>query len=257
MADAPIAEGETVLLRRRGGESFLLKALRGAQSLPGLGVVDLTPAIGAPAGSEIGWAGVRYRVLRPALPDLSGQLHRKAQIILPKDASTLAYLTGVGPGRRVAEAGSGSGALTLVLAYLVGSTGRVYSFDRRPDFLGIAKANLELAGLSGRVEFAERDVTALGFGETELDAILLDLPEPWGALPAARTALRAGGFVGTYTPTYNQLERTVRTLRELEFEEVRSVEILERPLHVGEGGTRPEFEMLGHTGFLSVGRKEG
>jgi tRNA (adenine57-N1/adenine58-N1)-methyltransferase len=51
------------------------------------------------------------------------------------------------------------------------------------------------------------------------------------------------------------LERTVRALREFRFDEIRSVELLERPLHVGDGGTRPAFEMLGHTGFLTVGRK--
>jgi len=85
--------------------------------------------------------------------------------------------------------------------------------------------------------------------------VALDLPEPWGVLPSVRAALCNGGRVVTYSPTYNQLERTVRSLRELRFDEVRSLELLERPLHVGEGGTRPAFEMLGHTGFLTVARK--
>jgi tRNA (adenine57-N1/adenine58-N1)-methyltransferase len=65
----------------------------------------------------------------------------------------------------------------------------------------------------------------------------------------------SGGYVATYTPTYNQLERTVRRLREIGFGDVRGVEIIERGIHVGEGGTRPEFEMLGHTGFLASARK--
>jgi tRNA (adenine57-N1/adenine58-N1)-methyltransferase len=196
-------------------------------------------------------------VLRPSLPDLFGQLRRKAQIVTPKDAAYLVYLTGVGPGRRVAEAGSGSGALTTVLAYVVGSSGHVYSFDRRRDFLEVARGNVTAAGLGDRVDFAERDVGVEGFGVQGLDAVVLDLPEPWTATSPAKEALRAGGYLATYTPTYNQLERSVRALRDAAFEEVRSVELLERSLHVGEGGTRPEFEMLGHTGFLSVGRKEG
>jgi tRNA (adenine57-N1/adenine58-N1)-methyltransferase len=84
---------------------------------------------------------------------------------------------------------------------------------------------------------------------------VLDLPEPWEVLPSARTALEPGGYTATYTPTYNQLERTVRALRSAGFDDVRAVELLERPIHVGDGGTRPEFEMLGHTGFLASGRK--
>jgi tRNA (adenine57-N1/adenine58-N1)-methyltransferase len=85
--------------------------------------------------------------------------------------------------------------------------------------------------------------------------VVLDLAEPWEVLRHTRTALTVGGYVATYTPTYNQLERTVRGLRETGFAEVRAMELIERGIHVGEGGTRPEFEMLGHTGFLAGARK--
>ncbi|HTW55408.1 MAG TPA: hypothetical protein VMG36_03045 [Thermoplasmata archaeon] len=51
------------------------------------------------------------------------------------------------------------------------------------------------------------------------------------------------------------MERTVRALRSAGLDAVRAVELLERPIHVGDGGTRPEFEMLGHTGFLASGRR--
>ncbi|MCI4367745.1 MAG: tRNA (adenine-N1)-methyltransferase [Thermoplasmata archaeon] len=257
MNGSPIVEGELLLLRRRGGgESLLVRASAGPRSIQGLGVLDLGPVIGKPAGYELRWAGASYQALRPSVGDLLGQLRRKAQIITPKDASYLAFLAGIGPGSRVAEAGAGSGALTLVLAHCVGPQGHVVSCDRRADFLSVARGNLESTGLLDRVEFIERDVVALGFPGEGFDAVVLDLPEPWAAIPGASVALKIGGFLATYTPTYNQLERTVRALRERGYSEVRSVELLERALHVGDGGTRPEFEMLGHTGFLTVGRKE-
>jgi tRNA (adenine57-N1/adenine58-N1)-methyltransferase len=257
MPETPITEGEVVLLRKRGGDAILLRATVGPQSIRGVGVIDLTSAIGKLPGHEIAWAGATYRMLRPSLPDLLGQMRRRAQIVTPKDAAYIVHLAGIGPGRRVAEAGAGSGALTLVLAHAVGDEGRVYSYDRRADFLAVARGNVEAAGLGDRVEFRERDVAKEGFGTESLDAVVLDLAEPWTALAEAHRSLRAGGFVATYVPTYNQLERSVRALRETGFEEVRSVELLERALHVGEGGTRPDFEMLGHTGFVSIGRKEG
>lgn len=253
--DRPLAEGEPVLLRRRESDSVIVPLRRGPQPVEGRGVLDLTGEIGRPPGGTVNWAGLVYEVLRPSLSDLLAGLRRRAQIVTPKDAQYLLFLAGVGPGADVVEAGAGSGALTLVLAHAVGPTGRVVSYDRRRDFLDVARKNLEWAGLAPRVEFRERDVVAEGLDVTGVDAVVLDLPEPWGVLAAAREALKPGGRVATYSPTYNQLERTVRTLRELGFEEVRCLELLERPLHVGEGGTRPEFEMLGHTGFLTGARR--
>jgi tRNA (adenine57-N1/adenine58-N1)-methyltransferase len=253
----PLRPGETVLLRRNERDSYLVKLLPAPQVVEGRGVVDLSPYVGQPPGGKVAWAGAEYRLLRPTLSDLVGHLHRKAQIVTPKDAQQLLFLAGVGPGCQVAEAGSGSGALTMVLAFAVGPEGRVLSYDRRPEFLAVARENLEASGLGERVDFRERDVAAAGFDATGLDAIVLDIAEPWTALEAARTALAPGGRVATYTPTYNQLERTVQTMRSLRFEEVRSIELLERALHVGSGGTRPEFEMLGHTGFLSAARWVG
>ncbi|MCI4352227.1 MAG: tRNA (adenine-N1)-methyltransferase [Thermoplasmata archaeon] len=254
-ADRPLVEGEPVIVRRREGEAYLLALRATPQSVEGVGVIDLSGQVGAPPGGTIEWAGATYRILRPSLADLLRQLRRRAQIITPKDAQQLLYLAQVGPGTRVAEAGAGSGALTVVLAHAVGAAGHVVSYDRRSDFLEVARQNVTRAGLSDRVRFVERDVTVDGFDEHLLDGIVLDVPEPWGALEAARKALAIGGAMAAYTPTYNQLERTVRTLRDLGFEEVRSIELLERTLHVGEGGTRPEFEMLGHTAFLTGARR--
>jgi tRNA (adenine57-N1/adenine58-N1)-methyltransferase catalytic subunit len=253
--ERPLAEEEPVLLRRREGDSFIVPLRRGPQPVEGHGVVDLGSEVGQPPGRTVQWGGVPYQVLRPTLPDLLAGLRRKAQIVTPKDAQYLLYLSGVGPSSHVAEAGAGSGAMTTVLAFAVGPTGRVVSYDRRPDFLEVAKRNVTWAGLAGRVDFRLRDVAAEGLDVDGLDAVVLDLAEPWSVIPAARAALSAGGRIATFTPTYNQLERTVRELRAAHFQEIRSVELLERTLHVGEGGTRPEFDMLGHTGFLTGARR--
>ena len=254
-SEEALAEGEVVLLWGPRGERTLLPLRRGSQTVEGQGVLRMDEHIGRPPGGTVEWGGRDFRVLRPTLGDRLAQLKRRAQIVTPKDAQYLLYLAGISPGTVVAEAGSGSGALTLVLAEAVGQDGRVVSFDRRPDFLRVAQENLAASGLADRVRFVERDVARDGFGDAGFDAVVLDLAEPWTVVPGARPALVMGGRVVTYTPTYNQLERTVRSLREAGFEAVRSVEILERELHVGEGGTRPEFEMLGHTGFLTGARK--
>jgi len=251
----PWREGEVEVLKRAGSPSLLLRVLPGAQSIGVDGVIDLTGQIGREPGGEVVWLGASHRLLRPSLSDLLASVRRGAQIVTPKDAIYLGYLAGVHPGAHVAEAGAGSGALTIALAMAVGPGGRVTSFERRADFLDIARQNVRRAGLDARVTFRERDVVKDGLDVEGVASVVLDLPEPWEVLESARRALAFGGWVATYTPTYNQLERTVRALRTLRFDEVRAVELIERALHVGEGGTRPEFDMLGHTGFLASGRR--
>lgn len=251
----PLRDGEIVVLRGPGGSTVLLKLRAGAIEVPGRGVVDLGPQVGRLPAAPFEWAGARFEVDRPTLADLLGQLRRKAQIVTPKDAMYILYLAGVGPGTRVAEAGSGSGALTTVLAHTVGADGAVDSFDKRDDFLEVARTNVAAAGLAGRVRFERRDVASEGLPAGPYDAVILDLPEPWTVVPKLGESVRPGGRVATYTPTYNQLEQSVRALRDAGYADVRSVELIERELHVGSGGTRPAFDMLGHTGFLTGGRR--
>jgi len=251
----PWSEGETVALKRPGAAAILVRVARGPQKIGNEGVLDLTELLGTDPGRPVVWLGTTYHALRPSLSDLLGAVRRGAQIVTAKDAAQLVSLAGVEPGGRVAEAGAGSGALTVVLAFAVGPSGRVFSYDRRDDFLEAARANVRRAGFESRVSFRLRDVAEHGLDEDSLSSVVLDLPEPWAVLASAHARLRVGGYVATYTPTYNQLERTVRALREHGFDEVRALEVIERGIHVGEGGTRPEFEMLGHTGFLAAGRR--
>ncbi len=255
MAGNPWTEGDIVALKTRGRPAILVALGRGPIRIGDRGVIDLTDQIGRPAGGTVDWLGTTYCVVRPSLADRFGSVRRGAQIVTPKDAASLILLAGVVPGGQVAESGAGSGALTIALASAVGREGHVTSFDRRADFLESARANVDRAGLGDRVTFRERDVARDGIDLTDLDSVVLDLPNPWDVLPSAHAALAVGGYVATYTPTYNQVERTVAALRTARFDEVRALEVIERGIHVADGATRPEFEMLGHTGFLASGRR--
>jgi len=255
MTDDQWAEGDVVALKSAGRPVVLVPLGRGPVRVGDEGVVDLTAQLGRAPGGAVSWLGREYRAVRPSLADLLGSVHRGAQIVTAKDAAHLLLLAGVAPGDHVVEAGSGSGALTIVLAHAVGRSGHVTSFDRRADFLQAARANVVRSGLDDRVTFRERDVARDGIDVHDVGSVVLDLPEPWAVLHSAHEALRVGGYVATYTPTYNQLERTVQELRHQGFDDVRALEVIERGIQVGEGGTRPAFEMLGHTGFLAAGRR--
>jgi tRNA (adenine57-N1/adenine58-N1)-methyltransferase len=253
-----IKSGDRVLaLEPDTGAAYLLHADgKGTRKEKGLGIVDPDRLVGLPYGTVQQVGAKRVALLRPALADLVQTLQRKAQIITPKDASRIVFELGVGPGDRVLESGIGSGAATMPLCWAVGPTGQVVAQELRAEFADWARANLERAGLAERLATFIGDLTqGLAPGVAgPFQAVLLDQPEPWLALPHVLPALAAGARVACYTPQVSQMEQAARTLQQLGFAQVRCLELIERGWDVKERGSRPSFEGLGHTGFLVFAR---
>lgn len=222
--------------------------------VPGLGVVRLSEFEGKAWGSEVRLGATRYHLTSPTLSDHVRLIERKAQIILAKDASRIVYECGLRSGSRVAEAGVGSGALTLVLANAVAPAGRVFAFDVRPDHLQLGRRNVEKANMAGVVTFVPGDI-ATSLTERDLDAMALDVPDPERIVNAAWESLRSGGMFACYTPLVVQMETATHALRTRGFLEVRSLETLERGWTVHDRGSRPDTTMLAHTGFLTFARR--
>jgi tRNA(1-methyladenosine) methyltransferase and related methyltransferases len=123
------------------------------------GVLAHDDLIGCPWGSRVvSHTGQPFLLLTPSLHDLILRLRRTTQIVYPKEAGYILLKMNIGPGCRVVEAGSGSGALTAVLAHAVRPDGRVYSYKVRPEMQQLARRNLERLGLADVVEFKTRDI---------------------------------------------------------------------------------------------------
>jgi tRNA (adenine57-N1/adenine58-N1)-methyltransferase len=249
-----ILKGDSILLRSKDGTTHLVTAQDGTARVPGLGVLKIGELVGRAWGSLLRVGSEEFHVLRPHLMDHLARLERGAQIITPKDSARIVLECGLRAGHRVLEAGVGSGALTLVLANAVAPTGRVYAYDIREDHLKQGQRNVAAAGLSGSVEFAIGDATK-AMPQRDLDGVVLDLPEPELCVEHAANALTHSGVLATYSPLTIQVERTVRAMRMAGFIDLKSLELIERPWKIGERGSRPETTMLGHTGFLTFGRK--
>lgn len=218
------------------------------------GVLAHDDLIGRPWGSTVlSHMGHPFLLLRPSLHDLILRLRRTTQIVYPKEAGYILLKMNIGPGCRVVEAGTGSGALTAVLAHAVRPTGRVYSYEIRPEMQQLARRNLERLGLAEFVEFKERDI-AQGFDETGVDAVFLDLPNPWDYLEQAYAALVNGGYLGSLLPTANQVTRLLAALESPRWGLVEVEEILLRPYKAVSARLRPEDRMVAHTGFLIFAR---
>ena len=251
-----VVKGDRIVLLSEGGTKIPVLVEAGTQRVNGIGVMDPASMVGQGYGSVTRLGNRRFLVLRPSVLDRIETLRRKAQIILPKDAAHILFDCDISSGKTVVEAGAGSGALTTALASAVRPGGKVISYDIRAEYLRQARENIEQAGLESLCVFREGDVTAAGgIAETEVDAVVFDLPEPWKALDNAWAALRSCGHLACYSPTVNQVEQTVRALWERRFIEVRTVETLQREMAVVEKGIRPSFEMLGHSGYLTFARK--
>ena len=157
-------------------------------------------------------------------------------------------------GNTVLEAGIGSGSLTIALANAVAPNGKVVSYDNRKDFIEHAMKNLKTAKLDNHVTTKTKDITK-GIDEKQLDAVILDIPNPWKAVAHAWKALKLGGYLCSYSPLISQVEKTVKEIGKHSFIEIKTLENIQREMIVSDRGTRPSFEMLGHTGYLTFARK--
>ena len=252
----PFARGDEVLLKGPRGENlvridggmFRMKSPKGA--------IDTSRLIGMSSGDKIRIGSASFRLFRADLLDHINNLERGPQMILPKDSSRIVVELGLTNGSRVVEGGAGSGALTIALLNAVAPDGRVATYDIREDHLQKARDNIERAGLSsiwtGKIGDISKQID-----DKEMDAFVIDVPEPEKAVSTTSRSLVPGGRFCSYVPTSNQMERVFIALKGSGFEGVRALELIERGYSIKEGATRPVTEMLSHTGFLIFARWPG
>lgn len=197
--------------------------------------------------------GIEYVVFRPTLYEVIKSIDRKTQIIYPKDIGYILVRLGIGPGTTVVEAGCGSGGLTTALAYMVGDNGKVYTFDRREDFVKLCKRNLGKVGLDVRVNFFVKDIDS-GFDVKDMDTGFLDVREPWNYIDHLALAVKNGSQVGFLLPTANQVIRLIEALEKGPYVDIDVVEILLRRYKAVSERFRPDDRMVAHTGFLIFAR---
>lgn len=249
-----IAEGTRLMLVDEEGRKFPLVAKRGMVEVRRLGVLDGDRLCDSALGDRLDIGGQRFVILKPSLNDLLSMIERKAQIITAKDSFLIPLHLDIACGSRVVEGGVGSGALTLVLLKAVAPDGKVFSYELRADHAEVARRNIGMSGHGSCWELRMGDVCKEALPQ-DVDAVVLDMPNPWDALANAVKALRPGGHICCYVPNANQLEQLVKAMREARLSDVYSFETIQREMVVHEGGVRPSFETLGHTGYLAFGRK--
>ncbi|KAE9977743.1 hypothetical protein BLS_001166 [Venturia inaequalis] len=217
----------------------------------------------------------------PPTPELwTVSLPHRTQVVYTPDYSFILQKLRVRPGDSIIEAGAGSGSFTHAAARAVfnGHTaktpsqkngrsskkrkrlGQVYSFEyHEPRYQEICKEVVQ-HGLSGVVTATHRDVYADGFALSDpsspvrANAVFLDLPAPWLALPhLSRTSPnsplnpKTTTHLCTFSPCIEQVQRTIEKMRELGWVEIHMFEVSHKRIDV-----RRELISLDYEGLRGV-----
>ncbi len=246
---------EYVVLLGPDDKRYFFRLIPGQQMHTHHGFIPHNAIIGQSFGSIVKTQlGYRYLLLQPSTFDHVMHIKRASQIIYPKEVGYIIVRMNIVPGVRVIEAGTGSAGLTLALSRFVRPDGRIYTYEERDDMIAMARKNLERVGALDVVELKQRDIRA-GFDERGVDALFLDVREPWLFLAQAHAALKGGGFFGSLVPTTNQLSDILQELERLGgWADIEVVEILVRHYKPNAERLRPEDRMIAHTGYLLFAR---
>lgn len=246
--------GDIVQLVGMKHKSHIIQLERDAILQTHRGQLDHNDLIGIQWGSTVkSHINRTFYLLKPTIADLINELPRNTQILYPKDIGYILLTMGIGPGSHVGEAGSGSGGLTTALAFTIGNTGRVFSFESNEEAHNLAVKNLQRFGLEERVRFKLADI-GTGIDANNLDAFFLDVQTPFKYLKQVKACLKPGGHFGCIAPTMNQVQKTLESLEESNFAFVEVCEILLRYFRSNPDRLRPVDRMVAHTGFLIFAR---
>lgn len=183
-------------------------------------------------------------------------LPHRTQVVYTPDYSYILHRLRARPGGTVIEAGAGSGSFTHAAVRAVFNgypneesatkkrrLGKVCSFEFHEQRAARVKEEISEHGLNGLVEVTHRDVYEDGFllgdpktGQSpKATAIFLDLPAPWLALKHLVRKPASGiespldpsstAYLCTFSPCLEQVERTVRLMRQLGWLDISMVEV--------------------------------
>lgn len=234
------------------GKKYLLKEDKEFQS--DLGIVSAEQIANSEIGDELkSHLDHTFKIVKPNVNDFIDLMDRRCSILIQKDIGPVLAHTGLGAGDRVVDAGTGAGAIALNFGNVVGSEGKVYTYEIREDFAEVAKKNIENFGITN-IEVKNKDIKE-GIDEDNLDLIFLDLPKPFEIFEDVYDSLKVGGWLTVYAPYIDQAEVSYRIAKKLGFYNIDIIEILERGLEVRQQGVRPKTRMVGHSGYLLFARK--
>lgn len=170
-------------------------------------------------------------LLRPTTELWTKSLVHRTQIVHELDQSQIIYQLYIKPGSIVIESGTGSGAVSYSIARTIAPTGHLHTFEFNEHRYQTAKEEFEKNKLlSNFATVYHRDVCTNGFADNDnikinsIDAMFLDLPEPWHAITYASKLLKLNSRIASYSPCIEQTQRVVQELELYNFHTIQTYE---------------------------------
>ncbi|MDG5775876.1 tRNA (adenine-N1)-methyltransferase [Haloarculaceae archaeon H-GB2-1] len=196
--------------------------------------------------------GERFTARKLRGPDLFNHLERTGAPMMPRDIGLIVGHTGASGGDRVLDAGTGTGVLS---AYLGRIGADVTTFEQDPEFADVARENMALAGVGDAVDVRTGDVTDTLAELETYDLITLDTADAATVVERAPNLLADGGYVAVYSPFVEQTREVVAAAHEVGLTGVETLETIQREMDFDDRGSRPSTAGVGHTGYLTFGRR--
>jgi tRNA (adenine57-N1/adenine58-N1)-methyltransferase len=136
---------------------------------------------------------------------------------------------------------------------ITGKEGHVYTYETRTEMYNLAQKNLNRLGLADQVTFHNKNIED-GFEQKDVNAVFLDLPNPYDFMKQVKDVLLPGGYFGTLLPTTNQITKLLIEMRRNNFQFIEVCEIFLRFYQAQDTKFRPVDRMVAHTGYLVFGR---
>jgi len=219
-----------------------------------LGILEVPEDV-APGDTVETHLGTAFTARALRGPDLFHHFERTGAPMLPRDVGLILGETGAGTGDRVLDAGTGTGVLAAALAR---AGADVVTYERDAEFAAVARENMALGGVADRVDVRTGDVRdALDeLAEAPFDVLTLDTEDAPAVVEHAPDLLVPGGFLAVYTPFVEQTRAANEAAREAGLADVTTTETIQREMDFDERGSRPSTAPVGHTGFLTLARRE-
>ena len=216
-------------------------------------------------------------------------INKMTQILFNPDISLIMILLNISQSSIIYESGTGSGCLSVNMSSILSKgNGHLYTFEFNKERAEKLKDLFKYLNLDKKITITHRDVIQDGFIlddnslanplHKKCGSMFIDLPSPWLAISHAKKVMRSGAYFVSFSPCIEQVNQTMKAMKENNFIELRMFECLYRTFCYArttqvkvpiigkrKKGDKIEFkdvdinitknkcDMRGHTGFLLFG----
>lgn len=194
-------------------------------------------------------------LLRPTPELWQRSLIHRTQIVHELDSSLITFELNLRPNMVVCESGTGSGALSHCIMRSIAPYGKLHTYEFNSARVKAAREEFKKNGVDHLVEVHWRDVCAkpksfeekkngdeeegetigvggFAIGPAVADAIFLDLPDPWMAIPHAAHTIKPYGSICSYSPCVEQSQQTIQAMKKYGFHSIKTIEVRLREHYV-------------------------